>query len=326
VSRSPLRVIFAGTPEFAASHLRGLLDSRHELVAVYTQPDRPAGRGKKLQASPVKQMAEAAGIEIFQPPSLRSEEAQRQLADLGADVMIVVAYGLILPQEVLDTPRLACINVHASLLPRWRGAAPIQRAIEAGDRESGVTIMQMDAGLDTGNMLATASCAIGTDTNAGALHDQLADLGMPLLLEVLDSLPEHLASSRKQNSELATYASKILKPEAEIDWRESAETVARKIRAFNPFPISYTFLDQGRLKIHAAHSAQEAAETASPGTILEATSTSIIVACGAGQLHISRLQLPGGKALATEQMLHARSALFTPGTTLGRGQTDAEPG
>ena len=253
MKNSPLRIVFAGTPEFAAIHLRGLLQSQHQLVGVYTQPDRPAGRGKKLQSSPVKQMAQAADIEVFQPASLRNEAAQQELAALGADVMVVVAYGLILPQEILDAPRIACLNVHASLLPRWRGAAPIQRAIEAGDAESGVTIMQMDAGLDTGNMLATASCAIDRNTTAASLHDQLAELGLPLLLEVLDSLPQHLASGRVQNEELATYAPKILKPEAEIDWRESAELVAGKIRAFNPFPISYTFLGGERLKVHAAH-------------------------------------------------------------------------
>ena len=319
MDNASLRIIFAGTPEFAAVHLRGLLDSPHQLVAVYTQPDRPAGRGKKLQASPVKKMAQSAGIAVYQPPSLRDEQAQRQLADLGADVMVVVAYGLILPQAVLDAPRIACLNVHASLLPRWRGAAPIQRAIEAGDSESGITIMQMDAGLDTGNMLAIARCALDEKTTAASLHDQLADMGTPLLLQVLDTLPEHLARGRIQNDELATYASKILKPEAEIDWRESAEIVARKIRAFNPFPISYTMLGDDRLKIHAASPGRESAGAACPGTIVESVATGIFVACGQGQLHISRLQLPGGKALSTEQMLNARSALFSPGTVLGPG-------
>ena len=325
MSNSSLRIIFAGTPEFAATHLHGLLHSRHELVAVYTQPDRPAGRGKKLQASPVKQMAEAAGIAVFQPPSLRNQQAQQELADLGADVMIVVAYGLILPQQVLDAPRVACLNVHASLLPRWRGAAPIQRAIEAGDTESGVTIMQMDAGLDTGNMLAIASCGLDESTTAASLHDQLADMGMPLLLEVLDTLPEHLARGQVQDNELATYASKILKPEAEIDWQESADTIARKTRAFNPFPISYTTLGDNRLKVHTAWATDEADGAAHPGTILKAAATGIIVACGQGQLHISRLQLPGGKALSTEQMLNAKSALFAPGIVLGPGQSPVEP-
>ncbi|MBE9540098.1 MAG: methionyl-tRNA formyltransferase [Proteobacteria bacterium] len=324
MNSSSLRIIFAGTPQFAATHLRGLLDSRHELVAVYTQPDRPAGRGKKLQASPVKQMAEAAGIAVFQPPSLRDEQAQQELARLGADVMVVVAYGLILPQQVLDAPRIACLNVHASLLPRWRGAAPIARAIEAGDTESGVTIMQMDAGLDTGNMLAIARCALDEKTTAASLHEQLAGMGLPLLLEVLDTLPEHLARGRGQDSEQATYASKILKPEAEIDWRESADTIARKTRAFNPFPISYTMLGDNRLKVHAAWASGEAEGAAQPGTILKALATGIVIACGQGQLHISRLQLPGGKALSTEQMLNAKSALFAPGTILGPSQGPVE--
>lgn len=324
MNNSPLRIVFAGTPEFAAIHLRGLLQSQHQLVGVYTQPDRPAGRGKKLQSSPVKQMAQAADIEVFQPASLRNEAAQQELAALGADVMVVVAYGLILPQEILDAPRIACLNVHASLLPRWRGAAPIQRAIEAGDAESGVTIMQMDAGLDTGNMLATASCAIDCNTTAASLHDQLAELGLPLLLEVLDSLPQHLASGRVQNEELATYAPKILKPEAEIDWRESAELVAGKIRAFNPFPISYTFLGGERLKVHAAHARSDTGVAANPGTILTSPPKTIVVACGQGQLHISQLQLPGGKALSAEQLLNAKSALFAPGTVLGPDRAGAE--
>ena len=311
-----LRIIFAGTPEFAAIHLEGLLSSRHQLVGVYTQPDRPAGRGKKLQASPVKQMAEHAGIPVFQPGSLKIEEDQQILANIGADVMVVVAYGLILPQAVLDTPSMGCLNVHASLLPRWRGAAPIQRAIEAGDRETGITIMQMDAGLDTGNMLASAQCPINSDTTAASLHDELATLGMPALLRVLDTLPEHLASGQKQNDELANYAAKILKPEAEIDWREDAEIIARKIRAFNPFPICFTFLGGERLKIHTAKITLEPLPAAPPGAILSATSTGIVVACGTGALCISKLQLPGGKALNAEQVLNARSALFAPGTTL----------
>ncbi len=321
----PLRILFAGTPEFAASHLRGLLASRHQLVAVYTQPDRPAGRGKKLHASPVKELAQGAGIEVFQPSSLKNAEAQQALAGQQADVMVVVAYGLILPQEVLDAPRIACLNVHASVLPRWRGAAPIQRAIEAGDIESGVTIMQMDAGLDTGNMLASARCPIGQSTTAASLHDQLAKLGLPLLLKVLDTLPEHLANGRKQDERQVSYASKILKPEAEINWRENADTVARKIRAFNPFPISYTFVGGERLKVHAAQTRLAPGVSASAGTIIESTHAGIVVACGEDQLVISRLQLPGGKALTAQQMLNAKSALFAPGTTLGAGHTNTEP-
>ncbi|HBQ40108.1 MAG TPA: methionyl-tRNA formyltransferase, partial [Halieaceae bacterium] len=189
-----MRILFAGTPDFAAIHLQELLHSSHEVIGVYTQPDRPAGRGKKLQASPVKQLAQQAGVPVRQPASLRNPDAQAELTGFAADVMVVVAYGLILPQAVLDAPRLGCLNVHASLLPRWRGAAPIQRAIEAGDAETGITIMQMDAGLDTGAMLATARCPIDETTSAASLHDQLATLGAPLLLQVLDDLPTYLAA------------------------------------------------------------------------------------------------------------------------------------
>ena len=324
MSSPVLRIIFAGTPEFAAIHLDGLLGGRHKLVAVYTQPDRPAGRGKKLQASPVKQMAERAGIPVFQPPSLKDPEEQRKLANIGADLMIVVAYGLILPQAVLDTPAMGCLNVHASLLPRWRGAAPIQRAIEAGDSETGVTIMQMDAGLDTGNMLASVHCPINRDTTAASLHDELATLGMPLLLDVLDTLPEHLARGREQDGDQANYATKILKSEAEIDWREDAELIARKVRAFNPFPICFTFLGKERLKVHTAKATQERVGAAPPGAVLQSSASGIVIACGTGQLCISKLQLPGGKPLTVEQMLHARSTLFTPGTALGGKHTEAK--
>ena len=319
---NPLRIIFAGTPEFAASHLRSLLQSSHEVVAVYTQPDRPAGRGKKLQASPVKQLAEEAGLCVFQPASLKNVDAQQELANIGADVMIVVAYGLILPQAVLDAPQIACLNVHASLLPRWRGAAPIQRAIEAGDNESGITIMQMDAGLDTGNMLAKARCPIGDSTTAASLHDELAALGTPLLLGVLDTLPEHLASGLKQDDTLATYAAKITKAEAQINWQDTATTLARKVRAFNPFPVSYSFVGNDRLKIHAGVPRSDEAENLPPGTIVDASPQGIVVACGKGQFTITRLQLPGGKALTVQQLLHAKSALFTPGVQLGQDQAE----
>ncbi|MGL4564197.1 MAG: methionyl-tRNA formyltransferase, partial [Halioglobus sp.] len=230
VKGTPLRIIFAGTPEFAAMHLRALIDSEHLLIAAYTQPDRPAGRGRMLHASPVKQLAGRAGIPVFQPASLRDPTAQKALAELGADVLVVVAYGLILPQAVLDAPRFGCLNVHASLLPRWRGAAPIQRAIEAGDAMTGITIMQMDAGLDTGAMLATTPCGIDPGTNAGTLHDELARIGPPLLLQVLADLPAYQRGAQAQNDELATYAGKILKSEAEVDWRRDAARLDRRGR------------------------------------------------------------------------------------------------
>ncbi|TXS94287.1 methionyl-tRNA formyltransferase [Parahaliea maris] len=311
-----MRLIFAGTPEFAALHLDALLDSPHEVVAVYTQPDRPAGRGKKLQASPVKQRAEQAGLPVLQPVSLRDADAQQTLAELDADVMIVVAYGLILPQAVLDAPRLGCLNVHASLLPRWRGAAPIQRAIEAGDRETGVTIMQMDAGLDTGAMLATARCTISDETTAASLHDELAALGAPCLLRVLGDLPAYQAGAQVQDDSLANYASKILKPEALLDWQLPAHVLDRRVRAFNPFPVCFSEIGGQRCKIWRAR-ARGSHHNAVPGTILQSDREGIRVACGEGSLCLRVLQLPGGKALEAESLLNARGELFAPGARFG---------
>lgn len=310
---TPLRIIFAGTPEFAALHLKALIDSEHLLIAAYTQPDRPAGRGRMLQASPVKQLAGRVGIPVFQPASLRDPGAQRLLAELAADVLVVVAYGLILPQAVLDAPRLGCLNVHASLLPRWRGAAPIQRAIEAGDARTGITIMQMDAGLDTGAMLATAACEIRPGTNAGTLHDELARIGPPLLLQVLADLPAYQRGAQAQDDELATYAGKILKPEAEIDWRLDAARLDRTIRAFNPFPVCFSTLAGERVKIWQARPGGGATLPAAPGTILRADRDGVLVNCGVGQLLLRQLQLPGGRPLAAEQLLNAHGALFAPG-------------
>ncbi|QFU74173.1 methionyl-tRNA formyltransferase [Halioglobus maricola] len=311
---TPLKLIFAGTPEFSASHLKALNESEHQLIAVYTQPDRPAGRGKKLQASPVKQFAEAAGIPVYQPASLKTPEAQAELAALGADAMIVVAYGLILPTEVLQAPRLGCINVHASLLPRWRGAAPIQRAIEAGDAQSGTTIMQMDAGLDTGAMLATASVPIGPETTAASLHDELAHCGAPLLLDVLADLPGHQQRAQQQDDSQANYAHKILKAEAEIDWHRDAAELDLAIRAFNPFPVCFSLLNGQRVKIWSARPAGNAPLGEPPGTILRAGRDGILVNCGTGQLAIERLQLPGGKPLSAEQALNGSADLLSPGT------------
>ena len=313
MSASPLRILFAGTPGFAASHLERLIASKHHILAVYTQPDRPAGRGRKLHASPVKQMAELAGLTVCQPASLKNEEAQRQLAAFNADVMVVVAYGLILPQAVLDTPRLGCLNVHASLLPRWRGAAPIQRAIEAGDATTGITIMQMNAGLDTGEMLACVSCPIGSRTNAAGLHDELALLGPPLLGDVLAAIESHQRHSRPQDDEHANYAYKILKPEAQIDWRHSASVLDHKIRAFNPFPVCYCELDGQRVRIWQASPLLSTAATQMPGAILRADKEGITVCCGEGELTIEVLQLEGGKPLEAKQLLSAYQALFAAG-------------
>jgi methionyl-tRNA formyltransferase len=313
VSANSLRIVFAGTPEFAARHLAALNSSQHRLVAVYTQPDRPAGRGKKLQASPVKQLAQAAAIPVFQPASLRNEDARLALAALQPDVMVVVAYGLILPQAVLDIPRLGCLNVHASLLPRWRGAAPIQRAIEAGDRETGVTIMQMDAGLDTGAMLAVSRCPIDAASTAASLHDRLAALGAPLLLQVLDELESYQRAARAQDDHLATYADKIRKEEALVDWQADAAVLARRVAAFNPFPVCYSLLNGERVRLWGASAQPLPGQVAAPGTILRADSHGLLVACGNGALLLQRLQLPGGRAMAVADLLNSRAELLAAG-------------
>ncbi len=250
MAATALKLVFAGTPEFAAQHLQALLsDGRHDIVAVYTQPDRPAGRGKKPRPSPVKQVAEQAGLPVLQPLNFKQQQDRNALAELGADLMVVVAYGLILPQAVLDIPRLGCVNVHASLLPRWRGAAPIQRAIEAGDADTGVTIMQMAAGLDTGDMLHKVRCAIGADDTSASLHDKLAELGGPALLSALDQLASGAAQPEVQDDALSNYAAKLDKQEGQIDWQRSAIELDRQIRAFIPFPVCYTELDDDRLRI-----------------------------------------------------------------------------
>lgn len=314
---TPLRLVFAGTPAFAATHLAALIESPHRIAAVYTQPDRPAGRGKKLQASAVKALAMQHGLPLRQPGGLRSDTETQALAALEADVMVVVAYGLILPQAILDTPRLGCLNVHASLLPRWRGAAPIQRAIEAGDTRTGVTIMQMDAGLDTGDMLSVATCPITAGTTAAALQERLAELGAPLLRRVLDDLPGYQRAATPQPEAGVTYAHKIGKPEAEIDWSLDAATLQRRIRAFNPVPVCFSWLAGERLKIWEAQALPAGGGGAAPGRILAADRRGILVQCGEGELCISRLQLPGGRALTAEQILNSRADSFAPGTLLG---------
>ena len=315
-SCAPLRLVFAGTPEFAAAHLQALIDSPHQLIAVYTQPDRPAGRGKKLTASPVKRLAQAASIPVHQPASLRQAEAQREMAELKPDALIVVAYGLLLPQAVLDIPRFGCINVHASLLPRWRGAAPIQRVIEAGDKRSGVTIMQMDIGLDTGPMLETTELPVTANMTAGELHDALLQAGTGALVNVLNDLPQKLAQARTQDDALTCYAHKIEKAEAELDWSLAANTLHRKILAFNPFPVCWTLLQQQRLKVWAAELSPESTG-ALAGEIVACDSAGITVACGEGSLRLTQLQLAGGKPLAVSQLLLARSNMFAVGERLG---------
>jgi methionyl-tRNA formyltransferase len=311
-----LKIIFAGTPDFAARHLQALLHSEHHVAAVYTQPDRPAGRGKKLQASPVKTLALEAGIDIQQPLSLKNPDAQTVLAAYGADLMIVVAYGLLLPAAVLDLPRFGCINVHASLLPRWRGAAPIQRAVEAGDELTGITIMQMDVGLDTGDMLSIHPCPISPRDTAADLHDRLADLGPPALLQALRELQQGTLHREKQNDSLATYAHKLSKEEALIDWSQPARQIDRRIRAFNPFPVAFTTLDGENLRIYEADIRSQT-HTASPGTLLRADKE-LVVACGDHtSLALLMVQLPGKKRVAVRDLLNGSAGRLHPGLILG---------
>ncbi|QUM87408.1 methionyl-tRNA formyltransferase [Moritella sp. 36] len=311
----PLRIIFAGTPDFAAKHLSALLNSEHEVIAVYSQPDRPAGRGKKLKPSDVKQLAVSHDIPVYQPVSLRNEEAQQELAALNADLMVVVAYGLILPQVVLDTPRLGCINVHGSLLPRWRGAAPIQRAIWAGDAETGVTIMQMDIGLDTGAMLHKVTCPIADDETSASLYDKLAELGPQGLLETLTQISNNTAVAEVQDDEQANYAAKLSKEEANINWTQSAVAIERQIRAFNPWPVSYTQIAEQNVKVWQANATEDVTD-AQPGTVLTATKQGIQVATGNGILTLLNLQLAGKKAMPVQDILNARKEWFTVGQLL----------
>jgi methionyl-tRNA formyltransferase len=307
-----LRIIFAGTPDFAAIHLQGILDQgNHQLVAVYSQPDRPAGRGKKLKPSPVKQLALDHAIPVYQPLNFKQAADQQQLQALDADLMVVVAYGLILPSVILNAPRLGCINVHASLLPRWRGAAPIQRAIEAGDTQSGVVIMQMDEGLDTGDMLLQANCDIVPTDTAGSLHDKLASIGVPALNNALELIAEGNITAKKQDDSLTCYAPKIAKQELAIDWRQSAGSLAQKIRAFSPFPGTYATLNGDRIRILQASVEQRRGEA---GSIVHADKKSVVVACGEGSLALQHIQLPGAKALPIAAVLNSKAALLSVGT------------
>ncbi|WP_440866964.1 methionyl-tRNA formyltransferase [Symbiopectobacterium purcellii] len=315
MSESSLRIIFAGTPDFAARHLDALLASSHQVVGVFTQPDRPAGRGNKLTPSPVKVLAEQHDVPVLQPKSLRPAENQQLVADLQADIMVVVAYGLILPQAVLDMPRLGCINVHGSLLPRWRGAAPIQRSLWAGDAETGVTIMQMDAGLDTGAMLHKLSCPITPQDTSASLYYRLAELGPQGLLMTLASLAQGTAVAEKQDDSLATYAEKLSKEEAKLDWSLSAEQLERCIRAFNPWPVSYITIDEQPVKVCKA-SALDTAHSAQPGTIVSADKQGIQVATAQGVLNLLQLQPAGKKPMSVQDLLNSRREWFTPGNVL----------
>lgn len=314
---SSLRIVFAGTPDFAALSLRALLASQHRLVGVLTQPDRPAGRGKKPQQSDVKILASEHQLTVLQPENLRGADIAQQLRDWAPDVMVVVAYGLLIPQAILDIPRFGCINVHGSLLPRWRGAAPVHRAIAAGDGESGVTIMHMEAGLDTGPMLLRRATPIYPDDTGGSLYQRIADLGAAALVEVLDDLPRYLAGAEIQPAEGVTYAHKLTKDEAQLDWSLPARVLHDRIRAFNPWPVTWTSFGGQALRIWAS---EPGTGRGAPGTVLSVDAArSIEVACGEGSLHILKAQLPGKRPLPTSDLLSGRADQLTPGQLLSTG-------
>jgi len=305
-----MRIVFAGTPAFAVPSLRAA-HARNEVVAVYTQPDRPAGRGRGLTPSPVKLEAIQRGIPVLQPESLRRKSSQEALRELAPDLMIVVAYGLILPQAVLDIPRYGCWNVHASLLPRWRGAAPIQRAIEAGDGETGVCLMQMEAGLDTGPVLLSQRTPIGEQETGGQLHDRLSELGARVLADGLGLLRAGMRPvAQPQPDAGATYAHKLEKHEARLDWAQPADALARKVRAFEPWPVAEAIVAGERLRIHGAV-ALDLAHGAEPGTLLTAGRQGLDIACGQGALRLRVVQREGGKAITAADYLNARRDLVT---------------
>lgn len=308
-----LRICFAGTPAFAAAHLSALLEADYNIVAVYTQPDRPSGRGKKLQPSPVKELAVKNDLALYQPASLKSSEQQQILSELQADLLLVVAYGLILPKAILDTPKVACINVHASLLPRWRGAAPIERALLAGDKETGVTIMLMDEGLDTGDMLNTESVSIEDDDTRVDLENKLVAAGQKALLDTLENLGKHLQNPIKQDDSAATYAAKLNKSESLINWNMSADTVNKQVRAGVGRNPAFTFLNNQRLRILSAKVLSESQQSI-PGLITSLAKDSFSVSCLNSSLQVQLVQLPGKKAMSVRDIRNSRPSFFASGT------------
>lgn len=308
-----MKIIFAGTPEFAAKSLAALIEQKFDVIAVYTQPDRPAGRGKKLLASDVKQVALAHDIPVYQPENFKSDEALDELKSLNADLMIVAAYGIILPKSVLEAPRLGCINIHASLLPRWRGAAPIQRAIQAGDRKTGITIMQMDEGLDTGDMLLKLETDIEMGETGGSLHDRLAEIGAQAITQYLRA-DEGSINPVRQNADEATYAHKLSKQEARLDFSQPAQTLEREIRAFNPWPVSYFECENQRVRVFEAE--LQSSNEAKSGLVLGKSAQGLVIGCGEDALKITRLQLPGAKQVSAQDFFNSGKALLEPGTLL----------
>lgn len=303
---SGLAVVFAGTPEFALPSLEAIAASRHRIAAVLTQPDRPSGRGRPIAASPVKERALALGLPVRQPASLKGADAAAGIAAFAPDVIVVVAYGLLLPPAILALPRLGCLNVHASLLPRWRGAAPVARAIQAGDAQTGVCIMRMEAGLDTGPVLLRRETAIGARETAGELEARLADAGGIAIVEALEALAAGCAAFEPQDGLQATWAAKLTKAEARIDWREAAVQLERQVRALNPWPIAETTLDGAQLRIHEAEATAAAGDGPVPGTILGADGAGIAVMTGDGALRLRRVQLPGRRVVGAAELANAR--------------------
>ncbi|MEM7401963.1 MAG: methionyl-tRNA formyltransferase [Pseudomonadota bacterium] len=309
----PLKIIFAGTPEFAATALAACLASKHEVLAVFTQPDRPAGRGRKVKFGPVKQLAVDAGIPVYQPQRLEAEQF-KQLEKLNADVMLVSAYGLLLPKSVLDIPILGCINIHASLLPKWRGSAPIQRAIIAGDQQSGISIMQMVEELDAGPVLKTFACEIAADDTGSSLHDRLAKLAAREIEDVLYQVQAGELSTIPQDHAQSSYAHKLTKQEANIDWNEDAYLIERKIRAFNAWPVAYTFLNDQRIRVWSADVVQIEHDM-SPGCVISTDKKGVLVATGQGAVNFISIQLAGGKVISAQDFINSHDLVgqrFSP--------------
>lgn len=316
MSDQNLRIIFAGTPDFAAVALQALIDKDHDICAVYCQPDRPAGRGKKMVAGPVKQLAIEYHIPVEQPLNFKEPDSVNQLASYQADIMVVVAYGLLLPQSVLDTPKYGCVNIHGSILPRWRGAAPIHRAIEAGDEITGITIMQMDKGLDTGNMLLKKQVSIDESATGSSLHDQLAVLGGDAINEYLENFKADF-KGEKQDDSLANYAHKLQKSEAEIDWNQPVDVIERKVRAFNAWPVCFTYVGNKRLRIWQAEQLTESSAKP-PGSVVKFDKSGIDIVCGDGRLlRMLTLQPDGSKAMDVTALLNARRDWFEANPVLG---------